>query len=147
MARVQFELPPHFSFTTDMVVYFSHINVGNHLDNVQLLNFVAEGRMRFLRRLGYKGIDVEGCSLIVSDLVTQYVTEGFYGETLSVRMDVTDFNRYGFDLVFQIVEKTTNREIARGKVGMVFIDRTTRKVTPIPDAFRERLRQLCGDSY
>ena len=147
MARVQFELPPHFLFTTDMVVCISHINVGNHLDNVQLLNFVAEGRTRFLHRLGYRGIDVEGCSLIVSDLVTQYVTEGFYGETLSVRMDVTDFNRYGFDLVFQIVEKTANREIARGKVGMVFIDRTTRKVTPIPDAFRERLRLLCGDSY
>jgi acyl-CoA thioesterase FadM len=147
MARVQVELPPHFPFTTDMAVYFSHINVGNHLDNVQLLHFVAEGRMRLLHQLGYKGVDVEGCSLIVSDLVTQYVTEGFYGETLSVRMGAADFNRYGFDLVFQIAEKTTNREIARGKVGMVFVARATRKVTPIPDVFRERLRQLCGDSY
>lgn len=142
MARVQFELPSHFPFTTDMPVYFSHINPGNHVDNAQLLSFVTEGRVRFLRWLGYTERDVEGYSLPVGDLVTQYITEGFYGETLSVRMVAGDFNKYGFDLIFQIAEKNSNREIARGKVGMVFLDKQTRKVTPVPDAFLERLRQF-----
>lgn len=145
MARVQFELPSQFPFSTDMPVYFSHINAGNHLDNVQLLSFVAEGRVRFLRWLGYTERDIEGYSLPVTDLVTQYVTEGFYGETLSVRMVAGDFNKYGFDLIFQIAEKTTHREIARGKIGMVFLDRQTRRLIPVPAAFRERLRQTCGD--
>ena len=141
MARVKFELPPQLAFTTEVQVQFSQINVGNHLDNVQMLTFFTEGRVRFLRWLGYSERDVEGLSIPVGDLVVQYVTEGFYGETLLVHVHVGDFNKYGFDMIFQITEKTSGREIARGKTGMVFLNRETRKVTPVPEGFVQRLRQ------
>lgn len=141
MARVQFELPSYLPFATDMTVYFSHINPGNHLDNAQLLSFVTEARVRFFRWLGYVESDVEGCSLPVGDVVVQYVSEGFYGDTLRVHMVADDFSKYGFDLIFRVVEKDSGRDIARGKCGMVFLDKQSRKVTPVPPGFRERLRQ------
>ena len=59
--------------------------------------------------------------------------------TSPVEMAPADFNRYGFDLVFRMTEKTQGREVARGKIGIVFIGRADRKVAPIPDSIRRLL--------
>ena len=139
MARIVFELPEHFSFATELQVYISHVNQGGHLDNAQLLSLVSEARLRFFQSLGYAEADVEGVSTVVGDMVAQYKSEAFHGETLRVEMVPADFNKYGFDLVFHMTEKSQGREVARGKTGVAFIDRATRKVAPIPKVIAERL--------
>lgn len=53
MARIQFQLPQRFTFSTEVQVYIGHINHGHHLDNARLLGLVSEGRVRFFRALGY----------------------------------------------------------------------------------------------
>ncbi|MEK9803815.1 MAG: thioesterase family protein [Curvibacter sp.] len=139
MARIVFELPAQFSFVTELQVYISHVNQGGHLDNAQLLSLVSEARLRFFQSLGYAEADVEGVATVVGDMVAQYKSEAFHGETLRVEMVPADFNKYGFDLVFRMTEKSQSREVARGKTGVVFIDRVTRKVAPIPKVIAERL--------
>ena len=140
MARIVFELPERFSFSTDMAIYISHVNQGGHLDNAQLLTLVSEARVRFFQNLGYREACIEGCALVVGDIVAQYKSEGFHGETLRVEMVPDDFNKYGFDLVFRMTERDSQREVARGKIGVVFVDKQQRSVTPVPQAFLERLK-------
>lgn len=143
MARIVFDLPAHFAFSTDLQVYISHVNQGGHLDNAQLLSLVSEARVRFFRALGgYREGDVGGAAIVVGDLLAQYKSEAFHGETLTVRMQPADFNRYGFDLVFSMSARAADREVARGKTGIVFIDRALRKVTPIPPAVRAQLEAM-----
>lgn len=139
MARIVFALPSAFVFATDMPIYISHVNQGGHLDNAQLLTLVSEARVRFFQWLGYRESSVEGCAIVVGDIVAQYKSEGFHGETMHVAMVPQDFNKYGFDLVYRMTEAGQGREVARGKIGIVFIDRATRKVTPLPPVVRERL--------
>ncbi len=81
---------------------------------------------------------------MVGDMVAQYKSEAFYGETLRVSMQPADFNRYGFDLQFVMVEVSTGREVARGKTGIVFIGTgpAPAKVTPIPPAFLAKLQAM-----
>ena len=102
MARVVFELPSEFVFSTVGPIYIGHINHGHHLDNAQLLGLVAEARTRFLRSMGYTDRDAEGLAMVVGDVVVQYESEALYGETLRIDMTPMDFNKYGFDLVFRI---------------------------------------------
>lgn len=139
MARIQFDLPDHFIFATDIQIYISHVNQGGHLDNAQLLTLVSEARVRFFHWLGYRESYVEGLSIVVGDIVAQYRSEGFHGETMHVEMVPEDFNKYGFDLTFRMNDKASGREVARGKVGVVFVDRTDRKVALVPDKFKARL--------
>ena len=139
MARVIFDIPAHFGFSTELQVYISHVNQGGHLDNAQLLSLVSEARVRFFRSLGYPEADVAGLSTVVADMVAQYKSEAFHGETLRVDMVPQDFNRYGFDLVFRMTEISQEREVARGKTGVVFIDRVARKPAPIPESVRRLL--------
>ena len=144
MARIQFELPEQFLFSTDIPIYISHVNQGGHLDNAQLLSLVSEARLRFFRWLGYRGeLDIEGLSIVVGDMMAQYKSEAFYGETLQIDMVPDDFNRYGFDLVFRLRDKASGREVARGKTGVVFVGDAPgggKKVAPLPAAFRARLQ-------
>ncbi|MFY9461274.1 MAG: acyl-CoA thioesterase [Aquabacterium commune] len=144
MARIQFELPEQFLFSTDIPIYISHVNQGGHLDNAQLLSLVSEARLRFFRWLGYRGeLDIEGLSIVVGDMMAQYKSEAFYGETLQIDMVPDDFNRYGFDLVFRLRDKASGREVARGKTGVVFVGDAPeggKKVAPLPAAFRTRLQ-------
>ena len=139
MSRIQFELPDHFIFATDIQIYISHVNQGGHLDNAQLLTLVSEARVRFFKSLGYTEGNVAGYPIVVGDIVAQYKSKGFHGETMRVSMVPQDYNRYGFDLVYRMECLDSQREVARGKIGIVFIERDTRKVTPVPQAFLTRV--------
>ena len=141
MARVTFELPTHFAFSTDVQIYISHVNQGGHLDNAQLLSLVSEARLRFFHAIDFPSAEQPDISMVVGDIVAQYKSEGFHGETLRVQMLPTDFNKYGFDLVFCMTERSSAREVARGKIGVVFVNAASRKVAPIPPAFLLRLKK------
>jgi len=142
MPRIQLQPAQHYPFHTEIQIYISHVNQGGHLDNAQLLTLVSEARVRFFKSLGYRESDVEGCPIVVGDIVAQYKSEGFHGETMVVQMAPSDFNPYGFDLQFRMSDRDSEREVALGKIGIVFIDRGSRKVSAIPAPFLKKLHAL-----
>ena len=139
MPRIQIELPDRFPFSTEITLYLSHMNYGGHLDNALLLTVVSEARARFFKSLGYSELDVEGVGIIVSDAALQYRSEAFHGEVMVVSMGAADFGSKGCDLLWCMSEKTTNREVARGKTGIVFFDYAARKIAQVPENFRAKL--------
>jgi acyl-CoA thioester hydrolase len=142
MPRIQLAPAARYPFATEMQIYISHVNQGGHLDNAQLLTLVSEARVRFFTWLGYFEFDVEGHFIVVGDIVAQYKSEGFHGETMRVEMTPADFNKYGFDLQFRMSDQATGREVALGKIGIVFLSKDHRKVSLIPAAFMERTSRL-----
>lgn len=138
MPRIQIDLPEQFSFTTEITLYIGHINFGGHLDNALLLSLVSEARARFFKALGYTELDVEGVSIIVADAAVQYRAEAFHGEVMQVDMVANDFSTKGCDLLWRMTNKETQREVARGKTGILFFDYNARKVVPVPENFRQR---------
>ncbi len=61
---------------------------------------------------------------------------------MRVSMVPQDYNKYGFDLAYRMECLDTAREVARGKIGIVFIDRATRKVAQVPAEFLQRVSAL-----
>lgn len=138
MPRIQIDLPESFRFSTEVALYLSHMNYAGHLDNAMLLAVVSEARARFFRFLGYTELDVEGVGIVVADAAVQYKSEAFHGEVMLVRMAAADFGNKGCDLLWCMNERETQREVARGKTGIVFYDYAARKVTSVPANFRLR---------
>lgn len=139
MARIFIDLPESFSFTTELPLYYTHINAAGHLDNAMLLSLVSEARLRYFTELGFKPGGTRELAVFTGDAAVQYLSEGFYGETMVVAMRARDFNRYGCDMAFRVSDKASGREVARGKIGLVFYDKQAGKVAPIPVAIREKL--------
>jgi len=138
LPRVHIDLPESFTFSTEIVLYLSHMNYAGHLDNAMLLAVVSEARARFFKFLDYTELDVEGVGIVVADAAVQYKSEAFHGEVMVVRMAAADFASKGCDLLWCMNERQTQREVARGKTGIVFYDYAARKVTAVPANFRLR---------
>lgn len=138
MARIQIELPEKFAFATEIPLLLSHINYGHHLDNALLLTLVTEARARWFNSMGYTELDVEGVGIVVADAALQYKSEAFHREIMVVEMTAADFGKYGCDLLWKMSDQASGREVARGKTGIVFLDYATRKIAPVPPAFRAR---------
>lgn len=138
MPRLSLDLPEHFRFSTELAIHVGHINGGGHLDNSQLLILYSEARRRFFAELGYSERDVEGLRTAMSDAAVIYRTEAFVGEVLRFEIAARDFNTYGGDLVWRARETPSEREVARGKSGFVFVNPDTRRPAPMPAAFRLR---------
>ena len=138
MARVRLQLPERFLFCTEIPVRISDINYGGHLGNDSVLSIVHEARIQFLRKFGYSEFDVEGTGLMMTDAIIVYSSEGFYGDVLTIDVGAADFQFTTCDMIFRLTNKATKKEVARVKTGIAFFNKQTRKISAVPDAFREK---------
>lgn len=135
MARIELKLPTDFSFSTELQVRITDVNYAGHMGNDIVVSLMHEARYRFMAHHGFEELNVEGLGVIIADNVILYKSEAFAGEILMIDVAVTDFNKYGCDFVYRMTEKTSGREVARAKTGIVFFDYQTRAVQKVPQSF------------
>lgn len=140
MARISIELPERFAFATEIELMMPYINFGGHLDNAMMLSVVSDARIRYLEVHGHQPRVDGGIGMIVGDVAAEYRSEGFHREVMVVEMTARDFHKYGCDIVWRMTEKNTGREVARGKTGVLAFDRTSKKLTQIPEDLLQSLQ-------
>ena len=136
MARINIKLPGKFAYSTQIKLRITDINYGGHLAHDSILSITHEARVRFLESLGYTEGNIEGPGLILSDAALVYKSEAFYGQNLLVEIAVTDFSKYGCDLIYKLSDKKNLKEIARAKTGIVFFDYKKREICRVPKKFK-----------
>ena len=144
MTRVQVELPEQFSFTTEIPVRISDINYGGHVGNDTVLTLAHEARVRFLNKVGYGELNIEGVGIIISDAAVEYKCELFYGDTAIVSIKAKDFTKIGFDLYYKI-EKYSAQEkllVAKIKTGVLCYNYSLKKIVPVPDNAINKIAEL-----
>ncbi|MDM8537579.1 thioesterase family protein [Desulfobacterales bacterium HSG17] len=137
MARIKLELPEKFNYSTEITIRISDINYGNHLGNDSVLTLIHEARLMIFKNLGLSEIDENGKGLLIADAALMYKSQGYYGDVLEIFMTPDDPNKYGFDLLYKLVNKKNGAEIARAKTGIVFYHHLKNKVIEIPENFKE----------
>jgi acyl-CoA thioester hydrolase len=142
MARVQLDLPEKFSYITELTVRASDLNYGNHVGHDRILTLMQEARIAYYRSLGFKNeLNFEGpVGQVIADVAVRYKSESFLADELIIKIGVSDFSKYGFDMYFLIENKITGKEIARGKTGIVCFDYDIRKVARIPEGLKQKLQ-------
>ena len=136
MGRVRLELPEKVDFSTELPVRFSDLNAGAHLAHEKVLQLAEEARMAFIRQLGFTDLSISGKHFIVSDAAVIYRSQAFYGQVLRIDIAVRDFSRKTCDFIHLITDTATGREVARAKVGFVFFDYETQRMTDVPASFK-----------
>lgn len=134
MARIKIDLPAHIQFQTTITVRVNDLNYGGHVGNDTILTIMHEGRLRFLRSMGFKDeLSLENnVGIIITDAAIVYKAESFYGDQLVVEISTDDFSKYGFDMYYKITHEESGKEVARGKTGIVCMDYKERKIANIP---------------
>ena len=144
MPRLQLELPDKFIFSTEITVRASDVNYGGHVGNDAILTLMQEARIVLYRQLGFTDeLSFEGSvGQIISDAMILYKSESFLGDVLVIKIAISDFNRYGFDMLYLIENKSSGKEVARGKTGIVCFDYDRKKVASVPAVLLDGLRSL-----
>ena len=144
MARIHINLPEKFLFSTEITVRVSDLNYGGHVGNDTMLTLLQEARIQFYRSIGFKDeISFEGSvGQIIIDAAVQYKSESFLGDVLEVEIAVEDFNKFGFELLYKVKNKSTGQEVARAKTGVVCFDYSRRRITSIPKSLLSKLQSL-----
>lgn len=112
MARVNLELPDVFTFSTHLTVRVSDINYGNHLGNDRMISLLHEARLRYLHDHDFSEFNIGGVGLMVTDIVVSFVSESFVADRLTFKVGITDFNKYGCDFVYLVVNESQNKVVA-----------------------------------
>jgi len=141
MARIQLDLPKNFQFSTSIKVRVTDLNYGGHVGNDNILSIAHEARMQFLKDLGFNSeIDIaENIGIIVTDAAIVYKSESFFGDELAIKIAVGDFNKYGFDMYYEITNAQTGKEVARAKTGIICMNYKERKIAHIPEGLNKKL--------
>lgn len=142
MARVEIKMPDTFPFETEIEVYASYLNAGGHMGNDSLVSLLNEARTRFMKVVGLADLMPEGTYLINADSAVIYRSEAFHGDRLRFQVTVTDFHKYGCDVVSRVTHAESGKEVALAKAGMLCFDRKTHKLFQAPAEFQEKLSSL-----
>jgi acyl-CoA thioesterase FadM len=141
MARIKIEIPEKIHDSLIIPVRITDVNYGNHMGNDALVGIIHEARVQWLYKMGYNEMNIEGVSIIMSDLAVCYLSESFYGDQLEISMAVGEFTTAGFEIYYLI---DTTREakkitIAKAKTGIVFYDYKAKKIAAIPANFKTKI--------
>ena len=130
-------MPEKITDSVSIPVRITDINYGNHVGNDSLVGIVQEARVLWLKKGGYDELNIEGAGLIMSDLAMEYKNESFYGDTIDVKIGVSDLTKISFGLYYTMTARRNDTEllIARAKTGMICYDYKAGKITNLPVRF------------
>lgn len=141
MPRMRIDMPGTYPFSCLLPVRIGDINYGGHLGNDSIVSILHESRLKYLQSMNCTELDACGAGVIMADLVITYKNEGFYGDSLVVKVAPGEITSRGFVLFYRI---TCQRgeiwvDIAEARTGMLCFNYDTRKVMLLPDELKNRL--------
>ena len=139
MPRIKISAPEKNLFRMERKVGLSDINYAKHLDSLSMVSILHEARLQFLASLGFTESNIYGLGLVVTDLIVDYQSESFANDLLVINVGVSEFNRYGFDIGFQVSNGALDSVVCTAKLGVVFFDFDKHKITEVPRAFKNLL--------
>ncbi|MFH2060951.1 MAG: thioesterase family protein [Pseudomonadota bacterium] len=142
MAILEINIPDEFIFETKIDIRISDINYGKHVGHDAFISILHEARVRFLHHFGFTETNIDGKGIVISDIAVIYKSQSFHGDTLTIKMAVTDFNKYGFDVFYQVSHSQNKTLVLKAKTGIVFFDYSENTIVQIPDTFQSKWKSF-----
>jgi acyl-CoA thioesterase FadM len=142
MARTKIILPRQFfDVPIKIPVRITDINYGDHVGNDSLVAIIHEARVQFLQHHGFSEFNIDGVSVIMSDLIVEFKKESFYKDIIEVKMGRGDISRVSFELFYQLNTRRQNEliTIANAKTTMVCFDYVLKKAIGVPEKLKNIL--------
>ena len=122
-------------------VRFRDCDPMGHVNNAVYLTYLEQTRFNHWRSLwgfGDPQTPPEMPGVILAHVEADYTRPARYGETLEIRLLVTDIGRSSFRYEYEIVDEQ-GRTVLTAKTVQVMYDYRTEKPVPIPEEIRRLL--------
>ena len=136
-----FDMPANVVETTFHVRYAETDQMGI-VHHASYVVWLEEGRSQWMRAHGnsFAQFEKEGLSLAVSELYLRYEQPARYDQSVTIRCGVKSVRSRQIHFNYEIIDAETGAIFVDGYTQHICLDRQG-KVTKIPDAWQEFLRQ------
>ena len=143
MGRVKLVPLDHYKGFYETTVEVTDLNYGNHLGNDALIGIIHRARVHFLHQLraSENNLGDGKTGVLVTDLIVNYLGEGFLFDKLCVESSIGEVRSKGFRMFHKITAEQ-DRLIALVETGLVAFNYQKRKVARIPESFVSKIRKL-----
>jgi len=121
MAKLEIHFPEKIAFTADLEIRMSDLNHRNHVSAVAFLYLLEDIRMKFFGQFGYNDHSLEGEGVVFGNLQIIYQAEILWGAKVKADITPINFHKYGFDLVYRLYEKDTEKSLLLLKIVCYFL--------------------------
>lgn len=141
MARIKIDLPEKFTFTTNIPIRITDINIGGHVGNDTILSIIHEARTQFFKFYGYTELNMAGIGTILSDVGIEFKKELFYGDIIKASVTATEFSKVSFEVFYKFEKATSGGKtipVVYAKTGIVCYDYLQKKIAPVPEEVKQK---------
>ena len=127
-------------FETEYAIVYADINGGNHLAADRVYTIAIEAKLRLFDHLGYTYPQkIEGGVFFAANLQVDFIDEGFSGDRLKIATDINATSDKAAMFTAVLCRVSDNKEIARVKNTLVYVDGESGRPASIPQVFRDKI--------
>ena len=127
-----------YKFKTEYTISIRDINYGGHVGNDVYLALFQEGRIRYLKNLGFSELNIgNSCGIILVKAEIEFKKELFHGDKIEIKVKINKIKNTSFIMEYEIEKEGST--CARGNTVLVAYDYTEKKIKPVPNIFREKV--------
>lgn len=136
----------HFHHTAEIQVRWSDMDALGHVNNATYLTYLEQARIQYFNHVRQSwGSKPDEVGLIMARVEIDYKTPLFADRPAQVHTRVVRLGNKSFTTEQWITRTNATAEIelvAQAMVTIVVFDYSTQRSTPIPQAWRDAIRQL-----
>ena len=133
-----------FRFYHPIEVRYSDLDPQGHVNNAKFLTYFEQARAEYMIRLGLfaKGQSFLELGVIVADAHIQYRSPVLWGMDVRVGARISRIGGRSMTMEYRMIDQADGKELATGSTALVTFDYHTHKTMPVPEAWREKIKQF-----
>lgn len=120
----------------EIKVRFSETDLLGHVNNSSYFVYLEEARVEFFKKMKPYNSDK---SFVVASVTCDFINQAYFDDRLVIHTEVTKMGNKSFQLKHEIINKESNKLIAKGKSAIVFFNFKKQMSEPIPEEIRRQL--------
>ncbi len=122
-------------------VRFSDTDSQGHLYFANYLVYADEVAGSYMEELGFSAMNPidAPCFIFTVNVKCDYLDECKAFDEVRVKVGYSRLGNSSADLAFELYRARDNVQLAKGSLTQVFVDKTSRKASAIPESFREAI--------
>lgn len=131
------------TFSAQYTVTIGDINYGGHMGNDRPLIIFQDARVQLIDFLGFSETNIgENKGIIMVESGVRYTREVFHQDFLQIKVWVEDLEEKKFIFMYEAIRESDSTLVFSGFTTFLAFDYNLRKVSPLPENFRESLRRF-----
>ncbi|HEY7752077.1 MAG TPA: thioesterase family protein [Ignavibacteriaceae bacterium] len=134
-----------FSHKYIVTVRFHEVDMLGVCNNAVFINFFETARLEYIKAAGLmpeKGIFSDGKIFFMVRNEINYRNHAYYDDVLNVYSKISFIKNSSFGYDHLIAKQKTGEVIVDGKGIVVYVDPKTRKSTPLPENFIQKVKSF-----